>query len=861
VDWGLAAIVFVAPLFMGGRGAVGRLVLIALIAIVAVCWCARQCCSDRGRWRWSGVEWLLVAGLGLLVLQLSPLPLSLLNRLSPTVAELLPFWTSGADVPIGEWTRLSLSPEATSAGLVIYTAYAMLFLVVVQRVNHVEDVERLLKLVGSAAVAMAVLGIVQMLLGNGKFLWVYEHPSRTTAGAIKGAFQNQNHFAHMLVLGVAPLVWWLHRLSSGPKSKGQSTGFSTRGLSSNLELHSQLLWGGLAIVVLAVLLTYSRGGVLAFCVATVVCLGISVRQSWFGKRATIGMGALAVLMGLALSIYGYAPLMNRLRTLSESRNLAELSAGRHALWDAHGDAIPQFWLTGTGVGTHREIYRTYMEEHFSVEFTHGENGYLQQLLETGVLGTGLFLIGVLLICTWCFDAVARHDNPRIASCAGAIIPSLVASLVHAAGDFAWYIPACMSLTVILVACSHRLSGLVKDEKTAEITVTVTDKRPALPRPVWGVITAAVCLVGLSMIWDRTPAALAAPHWAAYHRLSRLPAEQRKERTTLEAMVSHLRKVVECDPDNPRAHAHLGILNLRRFDIEQQHAENPMPLQQIRDAALLSQFQSREDQDEWLQRAVGENKHILEESFRHSRRGIELCPLQGEAYVTLASLAFLEGPQERRKHAYVEQALLVRPYSGLVLYSAGQEAALAQAPVKALEYWKKAFHQDPEVRHELIELLAGQLPPQLLIDQFEPDVDGMGQLLAYYRRTEQEQSVVYVARRSVPLLQEEAMSTADLDRAASLWSRAYRAHTQLQQSKQALSCARRAVEAAPIDYQRRRELADALISNQHFDEAIGHLQWCLQRKPEDQHLQRQLVEARRSQLSGETATGRPGNSIR
>jgi len=69
VDAGLIGVLFVAPLFMGGRGDVGRLVYVALVCWTSVCWLLRQCLLADARWRWSGLEAILLAGVGLVVLQ------------------------------------------------------------------------------------------------------------------------------------------------------------------------------------------------------------------------------------------------------------------------------------------------------------------------------------------------------------------------------------------------------------------------------------------------------------------------------------------------------------------------------------------------------------------------------------------------------------------------------------------------------------------------------------------------------------------------------------------------------------------------------------------------------------------------
>ena len=171
IDLGLAAVIFIAPLFMGGRHPLGRLVFVCIVCVTALIWSVRQCVKVEARWRWSGAEFLLLAGLLLVFTQLVPLPPSLLQTVSPNISNLLPLWSSHGEttIQLGTWSTVSLAPAATRGGLIIFLAYALLFLVVVQRIESAEDVERLLRWIALSAVALATLGIAQYLFGNGKF--------------------------------------------------------------------------------------------------------------------------------------------------------------------------------------------------------------------------------------------------------------------------------------------------------------------------------------------------------------------------------------------------------------------------------------------------------------------------------------------------------------------------------------------------------------------------------------------------------------------------------------------------------------------------------------------------------------------
>ena len=126
VDGGLAGCIFLVPLLLGGRQALGHLVLVALAVVVAAAWVIRQCIARQGIWRRSAAGLVLVAAVVLLVIQMAPLPATWLQQVSPHTSEMLPLWSTadgqaGAS-GLGQWTQVSLTPAATQTSLVLFLA-------------------------------------------------------------------------------------------------------------------------------------------------------------------------------------------------------------------------------------------------------------------------------------------------------------------------------------------------------------------------------------------------------------------------------------------------------------------------------------------------------------------------------------------------------------------------------------------------------------------------------------------------------------------------------------------------------------------------------------------------------------------
>jgi tetratricopeptide (TPR) repeat protein len=910
VDLGIVAILFAAPLFMGGRYPLGRFVFVGCACWIAIAWSFRQCLDRRATWHWSGVEWLLLAGLAVLILQLAPLAPDTLQRLSPTIRELLPLWNGGPEATsLGTWNQVSLTPAETRGGLVVYLAYVMMFVVVTQRIRSVEDVERILRWVALAALGMALLGLAQFLFGNGKFLWFYEHPSRHTWGVVKGTFTNQNHFAHFLALGVGPLIWWIQRCSAPVGNVSRDTRNKTsirsgkspfvfaetitsraqhRGLDGRVV--RQLLLVALGIVMFAGLLTFSRGGVLALGLAAVVCVTSYFRAGMFGKRALIAVATFAVLVGAALAIFGYEPLVKRLGTLTSSQSVEDACRGRHALWKAHSEAIPKFAILGTGVGSHREVYPIYMSEFFDGEFSHAESGYLHLLLETGFAGTGCMLLGIGIAVTWGLRAFGPRPTSAveaaISACWGGVASSIAVSAAHSVVDFVWYIPACMSLTVILVACAGRLRQLPTSVPSIPEVLSASSRRRApsstargartSPHPfaaagvteeehlastatsgtprrlMWACAAIAVAAICVAMVQDRLPSALASHHWEDYQKAARQAhgsamGDVSKTEKAL-AQYEDLQRTLLVNPHDARANLRIASVLLQQFELAQKTSENPMGLSQIRDAALASQFSSSEALGGWLNVAVGDNRRMLDAALTHAKRAVRLCPLQGEAYVCLAELSFLDPTHSISKSDYITQAEKVRPYEGTVLFAVGSEAALAGDVAKTLAYWKRAFHQDPSVQSMIIQSAAPLLPAELFLSHFQPGLLGLGELYYFYRNTQRQPEAVLTGRYFAEALCRRAETEAESSTAANRLCEAQSVYDFLGDLPQAVACQRRAVAEAPDNYQMRAMLGSLLLRSRQFDEAAEQLQWCLHRQPDDQQVITLLAQVNRDRLA-------------
>lgn len=827
VDGLLAAVVFSVPLLMGGCQALGQGVLVGLSVAVAVCWCIRQTLTGQTHWIWSSAEYLLLAAMVLVGLQWVPLPSTVIGVLSPRVYESLPLWSPAAApcARLGVWSCLSLTPAETWNGLLILAAYALLFLVTVQRIRETDDVERLLRYVAMAGAGMAALGLVQHLTGHGKYFWCYQHPLDVDSDTVRGSFPNGDSFAHFLVLALGPLVWWIQcRLTKDPTWRSGwhwHSGGSSRRAGANIGI----LAAALGLGVFAVLMSRSSGGIGVLFLTALACLLILYRGELLEGKTFLLLLATGLLLGASLGIYGYQLAAARVDDAQPCHNL----------WRADLAAAADYRWLGTGIGSHAQVHAMYLpDDQVSalLPYAEGDDSYLRVAMEAGLAGLLLVVAAIVLVSYWCLAVMHPGIFQRELLCFAGVIPCLLASLLQAVVAPVWSVPGCMVLVVLMAACACRLSQLVR----------CNDRPPVVqaPRAVWllGAPSLLVmgCLVGPGLLG----AVVAEPSWhRALTQGRSLPQRGWTDQgADLEAIVQDLARAVACQPDHALAHARLAEAHLRLF--QQAQGPNGLDARHVRDAALASQFTSHAAFDAWLTKAFGASRPHLDRALEHARRAVQLCPTQGTMYLRLAALTFLEGPGSPSKDLCLQQALQVRPFDGSVLFEIGQEASLAGDSEQAYAFWQRSFQCGPRHQDRLIRLLAEQLSAGAFLEIFPMDLPAFARLEARYRQLRRADDLKVILTAHAQAAGRYAAKSTDTV-AVKAWLEAADAYRELGDVDACVASLEQALKWDPSNYDVRYTLGTCLFQAKRYAKAEEHLTWCRQRKRHDETL-RAMVDA-------------------
>lgn len=362
------------PLWLGGATSGARTALFAL-GMVAFAAALADAIRRRGRLPFGLGLVALALQLVLSVLQLIPLPRTLLASLSPAAADLLAF-TLG---PEHGARPLSLDPGQGWQLVLQLAGLTALWIGAADVARH-GGRRRLQLALGLLGAALSVLGLLHVAFGLNEFLGV----AGWSRLGMPGPFVNRNNLASLLALGA----------------------FALAGLALRTREVRGTLFGGLgaALALGGVAATQSRAGIAA-AVLGVGLFALSLRAE--GGATTRQVRAL--ILGLA----GLAGLVGWL-TVDAERWTALLESsdglGREAkveLWASVPSLIEAHPWFGIGRGAFATVFPRFQQHDPQVTFSHPENALLQLTSELG-LPFGLLL--ALLLSGAVLRGLLRKDR-------------------------------------------------------------------------------------------------------------------------------------------------------------------------------------------------------------------------------------------------------------------------------------------------------------------------------------------------------------------------------------------------------------------------------------------------------------------
>jgi O-antigen ligase len=381
-------------------------------------------------------------------LQLVPLPAGTIRWLNPETDVFLQRYVLGYPTLV-QRHALSIEPSATLRALLGLGALALLLLGSARALTDT-DALQIAGGVSMLGVAMAIVGVVQKAMWNGK---IYGFWTPNEGGNPFGPFVNRNHFAGWMLMAL-PLVigYFCGRVARGMRDVKPGWRNGVVWFSSP-DASKTILAGFAALVMaLALVLSMSRSGALGLLIALVASGWFVARRQSAGSRRAV----IAVYLILVGCVVVWWTGIDRIADRFNEPGAVGLN-GRFGIWADTWRIAGQYLLVGTGLNTFGTATLFYQTADLARHYVQAHNDYLQLLSDGGLL----ISIPVAILIVVCVGRVASRFRESSSDAdywirIGAVTGILSIAFQEAV-DFSLQMPGNAVLFVILVVLASRRS--------------------------------------------------------------------------------------------------------------------------------------------------------------------------------------------------------------------------------------------------------------------------------------------------------------------------------------------------------------------------------------------------------------------
>lgn len=359
-----------------------------------------------------------------------PLPAGLVNAVAPARASLEDHLRFGE----GRWLTLSISPGDSLHAVTVFGASLLLYLSC-RTLFAFRGVRDICRGVAWLGLILAAAAIAQRAVSPTLVLGLREAPP----GALPfGPFVNRNHGATWLLMAIPLTFGYIGaRLPrAGPvRLPAILHAIDTRGV---------VLLASAALMILSLMLSLSRSGLVAFAAMAVVFAAAVVRR--MDRAAAVVTAAMAAAaLGVAVKFAGIAPLLLR---FTEPGIVGRF--GRIAIWRDTLAAAGDFWLTGVGVGAYGTAMVVYQTGERTYHYNQAHSHYLHVLAEGGTLLTAATAVGAVLLLASAWQRL-KADRSGVFWIRAGAASGLVGVAVQSVWETGLRMPANALLAAVLAA--------------------------------------------------------------------------------------------------------------------------------------------------------------------------------------------------------------------------------------------------------------------------------------------------------------------------------------------------------------------------------------------------------------------------
>ena len=351
--------------------------------------------------------------------------------------------------PLTDGRPISVDRYATAMAIFQSIFYATLFFLALLLPRGRRAQRAVLVAIVLSAVLQGSYGSLMTLSG---IEWGLLTPKQTGVGVATGTFVNPNHLAGCLEIGLAAGIGLMIGFVGQSRTAAGARAQVTRILSW-LAGPGLMLRLSLVVLVIALILTRSRTGNIAFMVSFLVIAMIAWTTNPSARRTLGWLIASLLVIDLALlgMWFGVDEVVDRIGTMAtvrEATGMSELGIRVNvnaetltAIWDSP-------WL-GFGGGTYYTVFPAYKSADLRWYYDHAHNDYLELWLEYGLVGLTLLALFLACVLKGIFKRL-RSTSRNAKAAAFAALMAVLSLLLHGVADFNLQIPSNAGWLMVLL---------------------------------------------------------------------------------------------------------------------------------------------------------------------------------------------------------------------------------------------------------------------------------------------------------------------------------------------------------------------------------------------------------------------------
>lgn len=460
IFWTLVVAVLLSPLPLGAIEPWSWGLLGCITGALLAAWAARISVDRSAEFVPLHAVWPALAFLGAVVLWI-------LLQIAPWTPE---GWHHPNWALVGQYLgreasgRISINPHETCSALLRLLTFTGIFWLSVQLCRSRDRARRVVYAVAVAAFVYSAYGLVLHLSGSTKILWFekdYYRDSLTSTFLYKNAFAT---FAGLgLICAIAKLIIVFEqapRQAAGRRER-------TRLLMSYLLEKGWILIVAAVVIASALLLSNSRGGLVAAVIGILTLFATRVLSGRKVKSHANRLGTAVVIAGVALVAFGGGRVLDRFGDAASQGDV------RAHLYELTLEAIDNEPWLGTGYGTFADTFQTYRTRDILQPVLQAHNTYLDNALGLGIPAAAALVLAVAWFAVVCAWGVRERNRDTIFPRIGIAALALVGT--HAAMDFTIEIPAVAATLSLLLGSAVGQSWRSKRWRTAEPSALAAER--------------------------------------------------------------------------------------------------------------------------------------------------------------------------------------------------------------------------------------------------------------------------------------------------------------------------------------------------------------------------------------------------